>query len=79
MCLMGRYRKYYDTLSLAKLRKRQYITTLQMKYAYRHKKIRALIRLQRIHLMLSDSIMRRFTKYENVKGEYGSQGKESVG
>jgi len=76
---MGRYRKYYDTLPLAKLRKRQCITALQIEYAYRNKKTRALIRLQRIHLMLSDSIMRRFTKYENVKGGYKSQGKESVG
>lgn len=57
---MGKYRDYYDTLTLADLRRRPGINAMQTRYAYRRKKIKALIRLQRIYILLSDSIRRRF-------------------
>ena len=59
---MGKYRKYYSTLSLNELRRRQYLTTCQIKMAYdkRQRGLKALIRLQRVHLILSDVVMKKF-------------------
>ena len=63
---MGKYRKYYDRLSLCQLRRRQHINKLQTQEAYRllqtlgrrQRGLKALIRLQRIALLLADSVDR---------------------
>ena len=65
---MGKYRKHYDTLSLAQLRRRQHINYLQTKEAYKlaqspdccRRGLKALVRLQRVALLLADSVNRNY-------------------
>jgi len=69
---MGKYRKYYDTLSLKELRRRQMINYAQTQEAYRltqspdryWRGLKALIRLQRIALLLADSVYRIYGEHE---------------
>jgi hypothetical protein len=55
---MSKYRKFYNTLPLKELRRRQDITRLQIEIAYERKLTKALIRLQRVYDLLSDSVSR---------------------
>lgn len=57
---MGKYMDYYCSLSLTELRRRQYITGLQIKIAYRGKKTKALIKLQRISRLLAAAVMKTY-------------------
>lgn len=53
---MGKYRAFYQTLSLSELRRRQRITATQIVTAYRNKQTRGLIRLQRVFSLLTATI-----------------------
>jgi len=65
---MLKYRRYYNKLPLKELRRRQAINYGQTQEAYRlsqqlntkHRGLRALIRLQKIALLLADTVARRF-------------------
>lgn len=57
---MGRYMNYYCSLSLKELRRRQRINAMQTVEAYNRKLTRGLIRLQRIHGLLTAAIMKMY-------------------
>jgi hypothetical protein len=57
---MGKYRTCFNTLGLSELRRRQRLTAMQIETANRRKNEKALIRLERIDLLLADVVMKKF-------------------
>ena len=57
---MGKHRTYFWTLGLDELRRRQWLTTMQIVIAERRNNDKALVRLQRIDLLLADVVMKKF-------------------
>jgi len=57
--MKGKYLKYYCSLPLKELRRRQEINRQQTIIAYRAHKTRGLIRLQRIYALLTEAILRK--------------------
>ena len=56
---MKKYLDYYCDLSLKDLQRRQHINAMQTIYAYKHKKTRGLIRLQRIAILLTAAVYKK--------------------